>query len=154
MVTQGSTGSTQSIALGPGRPKDLSRTAFLLGMPAGCCLGQDSFGLIQLLQAMMRSIGLTIAFLGISLASPVFAEDESAARAGFEALAPEAQPVKPQSSVWLIIHKGWAEDAALEKIEMRDMQQCEMQGAIWISSTRIEKDSRAKYNGFECLEGK
>lgn len=102
---------------------------------------------------MSRLIGLSLAVLGLS-ASPVFAQGDSDAKAGFEALAPESQSTQQPSSVWLIIHKGWAEDAALEKIEMRDMQQCEMQGAIWVSSTRIEKDSRAKYNGFECLEGK
>tara|TARA_B100000674_G_scaffold119278_1_gene90601 strand:+ start:241 stop:531 length:291 start_codon:yes stop_codon:yes gene_type:complete len=57
-------------------------------------------------------------------------------------------------SVWLIIHKGWAEDAALEKIEMKDMTQCEIQGALWKGSTTIGKKIVSKYQGFHCVEGK
>ena len=57
-------------------------------------------------------------------------------------------------SVWLVLHKGWAADAAFEKIEMRDMDQCELQAAIWKTGKRIEKQTVAKYMGYECIEGK
>ena len=77
-------------------------------------------------------------------------------------LSAQAQPEADQQlvapanagSVWLILHKGWAEDAALEKIEMTDMTQCEIQGALWKGSTTIEQKVISKYQGFHCLEGK
>ena len=56
--------------------------------------------------------------------------------------------------VWLVLHKGWGVRAALEKIEMIDMGQCEIQGVIWKSSTRVENDNVSKYLGYECIEGK
>ena len=76
--------------------------------------------------------------------------------------ASNAQPLVDQEpantantgSVWLILHKGWGEDAALEKIEMTDMTQCEIQGALWKGSTTIEKKTVSKYQGFHCVEGK
>ena len=68
----------------------------------------------------------------------------------------EQDPVNTSNtgSVWLILHKGWAADAALEKIEMTDMTQCEIQGALWKGSTTIEKKTVSKYQGFHCVEGK
>ena len=41
----------------------------------------------------------------------------------------------------------------LEKLEMKDMDQCEEQGAIFIASERMG-EKRGRYIGFECLEGK
>ena len=65
-------------------------------------------------------------------------------------------PVSAES-VWLIIHKGWGEHAALEKIEMTDMNQCELMGAKWKSSNV----ANIKHNDFgvqtlshTCLKGK
>ena len=54
-------------------------------------------------------------------------------------------------SIWLVLRYGAGGPGALEKIEMRDMAQCEMQGAIWESSKRL---SEGGYTGFECMEGK
>ena len=60
-----------------------------------------------------------------------------------------------QGSVWLVLHKGWGEYAALEKIQMQDLAQCEMQGAIWKGSTALEKGTaQTKNQGFVCIEGK
>ena len=61
-------------------------------------------------------------------------------------------------SVWLIMKEAVDSSGprfalALEKLEMSDMDQCEEQGAIFMSSERLG-DRRSKYSGFECLEGK
>ena len=68
-----------------------------------------------------------------------------------------AAPVQA-SSVWLIMKEavslsGHRIAVDLEKLEMKDMDQCEEQGAIFIASERMGKE-RDKYIGFECLEGK
>ncbi len=62
-------------------------------------------------------------------------------------------------SVWLVLRLGgdkgdrWRnEPVAMEKIQMNDMDQCEEQGAHWMSSQRIS--NTANYLGFECIEGK
>ena len=74
----------------------------------------------------------------------------------FKSISESTDTVEESSKgkVWLILHKGWAETAALEKIEMKDMDQCELQAAIWKAGKRIEKNTVAKYMGYECLEGK
>ena len=61
-------------------------------------------------------------------------------------------------SVWLIMKeavskKGPRFALALEKLEMSDMDQCEEQGAIFVSSERMG-EYRGSLVGFECLEGK
>ena len=61
-------------------------------------------------------------------------------------------------SVWLILKegifmKGPVFSIDLEKIEMKNMEQCEEQGAIFIASKRMGQ-GRGKHVGFECLEGK
>ena len=70
-----------------------------------------------------------------------------------------AGPVKA-GSIWLVLKEG-AEyygqfSVALEKIEMRDMDQCQEQGALWISSNTIggRNSHTVKMTGFECIEGK
>ena len=68
-------------------------------------------------------------------------------------------PAVQAGSVWLIMKeavsiKGSRFALALEKLEMSDMDQCEEQGAIWISSSRaIDKEYIRGSLGFECLEG-
>ena len=62
------------------------------------------------------------------------------------------------ASVWLIMKEGIfipgpAFSIDLEKLEMESMEQCEEQGAVFISSERMGQ-SRGKFVGFECLEGK
>ena len=59
-------------------------------------------------------------------------------------------------SIWLIVRystsKSRAAQTALEKIQVKDMNQCEEMGAKWISSQRIgTSDSNLV---FECLQGK
>ncbi len=61
-------------------------------------------------------------------------------------------------SVWLILTMDLVNRVIIEKIEMKDMEQCEAQGKIYKNSKRIfprnfrtEKLSR---RGFECLKGK
>lgn len=73
------------------------------------------------------------------------------------ALLSTSTPVQA-GSVWLIIKeavflKSDRFSLALEKIEMDSIEQCEEQGAVFVSSERLGK-SRGNYVGFECLEGK
>lgn len=59
-------------------------------------------------------------------------------------------------SVWLLLRGGHPLDAAtMEKIEMKDMEQCELMGALFMSSERLNfSEERIKRRGFECFEGK
>ena len=63
-------------------------------------------------------------------------------------------------SVWLVLKEGTEYygqfSVALEKIEMENMDQCQEQGALWISSNTIggRNQNSAKMTGFECIEGK
>jgi hypothetical protein len=66
-------------------------------------------------------------------------------------------------STWLILRYGsehqvggsgyWG-SAALEKIKMKNIQQCELMGAKWTGS-KLHKDENKKRTilAFECLEG-
>ena len=68
-----------------------------------------------------------------------------------------ALPVQADS-VWLIMKeavkdKGVVITLGMEKLEMKDMEQCEEQGAVFMSSKRLGIQ-REKYSGFECLEAK
>lgn len=68
----------------------------------------------------------------------------------------QAIPSSDKSSVWLVlvIGNGW-EDGSLTTLPMKSMDQCEEQGAVWMSSNRaIKSKSNREYLGFECLEGK
>ena len=64
-------------------------------------------------------------------------------------------PVSAES-VWLIIHKGWGGDGSLVNLEMKDMAQCELQGAKWMSSKKLITGPFHKINllSYTCLEGK
>ena len=64
----------------------------------------------------------------------------------------ESIPTEDKSSTWLILALGnGLDDGALLSLPMKSMDQCEEQGAIYMSSERL---SERKYRGFECLEGK
>ena len=74
------------------------------------------------------------------------------------ALALISAPQVQAGSVWLIMKEAVRVEGSrfaldLEKLEMRDMDQCEEQGAVFMASERMGRD-RGKYVGFECLEGK
>ena len=63
-----------------------------------------------------------------------------------------ANPTENQSSIWLILALGnGLDDGALLSLPMKSIDQCEEQGAIYISSQRIANHFP---RGFECLEGK
>lgn len=58
-------------------------------------------------------------------------------------------------SVWLIIKEAdYAGNFVLDvdKIEMETMEQCEEQGALYISSKRMGRRNQ-ELSGFQCLEG-
>tara|TARA_B100001989_G_scaffold214017_1_gene164152 strand:- start:47 stop:289 length:243 start_codon:yes stop_codon:yes gene_type:complete len=59
-------------------------------------------------------------------------------------------------SVWLLINFNWDYDqgfaVAFEKIEMKDMEQCEEQAAIYMRSNTIYGVKRKR--GYVCLKGK
>ncbi len=63
----------------------------------------------------------------------------------------KAKDGKTSESVWLILRMGWRGEWALEKIETKDHDQCEMQGVEWMASTRIKDD--VDFLGYTCLEG-
>ena len=64
-------------------------------------------------------------------------------------------PVSAES-VWLIIHKGIGGYNSLEKIEMIDMNQCELMGAKWKSSNIPTNGSKnaSQLMSYTCLKGK
>ena len=74
--------------------------------------------------------------------------------------ASNAQPLAAQvpvtstntGSVWLLMRDGVMATPAFEKIEMKDLDQCEMQGALFMSSERLYRTNERR--GFECIEGK
>jgi len=51
---------------------------------------------------------------------------------------------------------GYAGGLNYVKIQVKDIETCEEQGAIFVSSERLIGGSNEKYSdrGFECLEGK
>ena len=62
-------------------------------------------------------------------------------------------------SAWLIMRygsdTGSKGGSALEKLEMKDMDQCELMGAKWMSSKRHKYEHKAyTVLAYECLEGK
>ena len=63
---------------------------------------------------------------------------------------------KDTSSTWLILVIGdGMQDGDLLSLPMKSMDQCEEQGAVWMSSNRtIKLDHFREYLGFECLEGR
>ncbi len=56
-----------------------------------------------------------------------------------------------EGSVWLVMMYGAITGGSMEKLEMKDFDQCEEQGAFFKASKRF---SPAGYTGFECLEAK
>ena len=61
-------------------------------------------------------------------------------------------------TVWLIMKEavyvqGQRFALGIDKLEMKDMEQCEEQGAVFMTSERLGA-KRENYSGFECLEGK
>ncbi len=59
-------------------------------------------------------------------------------------------------SVWLLVNFNWdykqGYSVAFEKIEMKDMEQCEEQAAIYMGSSTIYGTKRKR--GYVCLKGK
>ena len=61
-------------------------------------------------------------------------------------------PVQAESA-WLVLVGGRV--GAIAVIEMKDLNQCEEQGALWENSERVTRQKNKNVNiGFECLEGK
>ena len=58
-------------------------------------------------------------------------------------------PVRAESH-WLVL--SLQHGVSMSVIQMKSAEQCEEQGAAWISSKRI--DAYTEGIGFECLEGK
>ncbi len=64
-------------------------------------------------------------------------------------------------SIWLVLRGSTGKTGqggiAIEKIEMKDMNQCELMGAKWIGTRMTKTESKFIEHwgfGFECLEGK
>ena len=62
-------------------------------------------------------------------------------------------------STWLIIRyqagASWKSPVAMQKIEMADLEQCELEGAKWMGAkeSKVEK-ARKRGFSFTCLQGK
>ena len=56
-----------------------------------------------------------------------------------------------KETVWLVLRYGNLGANSLSVVPMKDMAECQFQGAIWESSKNV---SRSGSMGFECLEGK
>ena len=98
----------------------------------------------QHLRRMKRFFAISIALSTLG-ALPVAAET-----------APQSIPREDQASIWLVLVIGnGVEDGSLTTLPMKTMDQCEEQGANWISSNRaIDKEYIRGSLGFECLEGR
>ena len=66
------------------------------------------------------------------------------------AIAQESTLKEDKPSIWLVLSSGYGN--YLHSLPMKSMDQCEEQGAIFLSSKRIER--LRNHLGFECLEGK
>ena len=106
---------------------------------------------------------LLTGFLGlIAAVAPAIAQVEAVAQDEIGAKTEKTTGVdqmKRPSTVWLIMKEGlytYGElGIALEKLQMRDMEQCEEQGAIFLASERLGRTrNRNNLTGFECIEGK
>tara|TARA_Y100000022_G_scaffold187901_1_gene185762 strand:+ start:414 stop:668 length:255 start_codon:yes stop_codon:yes gene_type:complete len=84
---------------------------------------------------MKRLLATAIAFTTLGLL-PVAAET-----------AVQSTPDEDHSSIWLILNRR-----SLLSLPMKSLEQCEEQGAIFMSSERLDK--HLPHRGFECLEGK
>lgn len=87
---------------------------------------------------MKRLLAAILAFSALG-AVPVAAET-----------AEQSNPTEDQPSIWLVLSAGYGNQ--LHSLPMKSMDQCEEQGAIFLSSKRIKR--LRDYLGFECLEGK
>ena len=62
-------------------------------------------------------------------------------------------------SVWLVLRYlsgvSFRAGAAIEKIEMRDMEQCELMGAKWMGAKETGTEKRRdRVFAYTCIEGK
>ena len=55
-------------------------------------------------------------------------------------------------SYWLLLTNGKGNSYTMELIEMKDIDQCEKQGKLYLKSERIKFYDGTR--GFECFEGK
>ena len=67
-------------------------------------------------------------------------------------------PVSAES-VWLVIKYAgwnWHGGGGIEKIEMKDMAQCELMGAKWIAARKlfVDRGEHWEDSNYVCLEGK
>ena len=78
----------------------------------------------------------------------------------FPLLATIALPTAANAeSTWLIIRyqagTSWKSPVAMEKIEMSNMEQCELEGAKWMGAKKSKVESaRNRGFSFTCLQGK
>ena len=63
----------------------------------------------------------------------------------------KASDGKNSDIMLLILRMDWQSDWALEKVETKDHDQCEMQGVEWMTSSKIKDD--VDFLGYTCLEG-
>ena len=73
---------------------------------------------------------------------------------------PTAASAEP-NQIWLILRYGvfdsWGNSTSLEKVEMKSIEQCETQGALWMGTKKTQREASERkkfFFGFSCLKGK
>ncbi len=69
----------------------------------------------------------------------------------FGKLRTQENNISALAPAWLIIKYGTQTGDVLLNVPMQDMETCELQGAVWVSSKKIYRSSK---KGFVCIEGK
>ena len=69
----------------------------------------------------------------------------------FGKLPTQENNISALAPAWLIIKYGTQTGDVLLNVPMQDMETCELQGAVWVSSKKIYRSSK---KGFVCIEGK
>tara|TARA_B100000212_G_scaffold333700_1_gene303541 strand:+ start:278 stop:541 length:264 start_codon:yes stop_codon:yes gene_type:complete len=75
-------------------------------------------------------------------------------------LLPSAANAEPDR-IWMMVRYGvfdsWGNSTSLEKIEMKSMEQCETQGALWMGTKKTQREAKERkkfFFGYSCLRGK
>lgn len=96
-------------------------------------------------ESFMRKLLIgTFAVLAAVLPAP--AQDEQVAT---EEPLKTSNPATTDSKAYLVIIAG--SGSSMSVIPVRDLAQCEEQGAVWMASERLRVNGQ--YKGYECFEG-
>lgn len=75
---------------------------------------------------------------------------------GVEAVTPATEQITPREGenvVWLVLRGGLKLEQVYFTIPTSSFEQCEMSGAEFVASKRLNSNHSFVHRGFECLEG-